>query len=573
VPVHNSDIAAIFNQLADLLEIQGANQFRVRAYRNAARIVGSLSKSAADMVDRGEDLSELPGIGKDLAGKIETIVKTGKLPLLEETKREVPAALSELSRVGGLGPKRVKALFEKLGIDSLEKLRRAAEKGKIRELEGFGKKTEENILDEVGAMEGAERRFKLPVADEVARPLVEYLSKVEGVKDIQVAGSYRRRKDTVGDLDILVTHKKGSKVMDRFTRYEDVKKVVSKGTTRSTVVLRSGLHVDLRAVAQASYGAAMHYFTGSKAHNIAIRKMGVKKGYKINEYGVFKGEKRIAGKTEKEVYAKVGLPYIEPEIRENRGEIEAALERKLPKLITLGDIRGDLHAHTKLTDGRATLEEMAGAARERGYEYLAITEHSKHVTVARGLDRKALESHIKRIDKVNGKLKGIRLLKGIELDILEDGSLDLPDAVLKELDLVVFAVHYKFDLPEKKQTERILRAIENPYVNILAHPTGRLINERDPYEVDMERVLGALRDAGCFAELNSYPDRLDVDDVHAKMAKDMGVKVAISTDAHSTGDLDFMRYGVGQARRGWLEAGDVINTRKWADLKKLLKRK
>jgi DNA polymerase (family 10) len=377
----------------------------------------------------------------------------------------------------------------------------------------------------------------------------------------------------VGDLDILVTHKKGSKVMDRFTRYEDVKKVVSKGTTRSTVVLRSGLHVDLRAVAQASYGAAMHYFTGSKAHNLAIRKMGVKKGYKINEYGVFKGEKRIAGKTEKEVYAKVGLPYIEPEIRENRGEIEAALERKLPKLITLGDIRGDLHAHTKLTDGRATLEEMAGAARERGYEYLAITEHSKHVTVARGLDRKALESHIKRIDKVNGKLKGIRLLKGIELDILEDGSLDLPDAVLKELDLVVFAVHYKFDLPEKKQTERILRAIENPYVNILAHPTGRLINERDPYEVDMERVLGALRDAGCFAELNSYPDRLDVDDVHAKMAKDMGVKVAISTDAHSTGDLDFMRYGVGQARRGWLEAGDVINTRKWADLKKLLKRK
>jgi DNA polymerase (family 10) len=361
--------------------------------------------------------------------------------------------------------------------------------------------------------------------------------------------------------------------MDRFTKYEDVRKVVSKGSTRSTVVLRSGLHVDLRAVAQASYGAALHYFTGSKAHNIAIRMMGVKKGYKINEYGVFKGEKRIAGKTEKEVYARVGLPYIEPELRENRGEIEAAREKKLPRLITLKDIRGDLHAHTRLTDGRATLEEMAGAARERGYEYLAITEHSKHVTVARGLGRKALESHIRRIDKVNGKLKGMRLLKGIELDILEDGSLDLPDAVLKELDLVVFAVHYKFDLPGKKQTERILKAIDNPYVNILAHPTGRLINERDPYEVDMERVLGALKEAGCFVELNAYPDRLDVNDVHAKMAKDMGVKVALSTDAHSTGDLDFMRYGLGQARRGWLEARDVINTRKWADLKKLLRRK
>ncbi len=573
MPVHNSDIAAMFNQLADLLDIQGANPFRVRAYRNAARTVGALSKSAADMVERGEDLSKLRGIGKDLAEKIETIVKTGKLPLLEETKRQVPAALSELSRVAGLGPKRVKALYEKLGIDGLDKLKRAAEKGRIRELEGFGKKTEQNILEEIGAIEGAEMRVKLPVADEVARHFVEYLSKTGDVRDIQVAGSYRRRKDTIGDLDILVTHKKGSKVMDRFTKYEDVKKVVSKGTTRSSVVLRSGLHVDLRAVAQASYGAAMHYFTGSKAHNIAIRMMGVKKGYKINEYGVFKGEKRIAGKTEKEVFAKVGLPFIEPELRENRGEIEAAKEKKLPRLITMDDIRGDLHAHTKLTDGNATLEEMAGGAKERGYEYLAITEHSKHVTVARGLGKKDLESHIRRIDKVNEKLKGMRLLKSIELDILEDGSLDLPDDVLRELDLVVCAVHYKFDLSWEKQTERILRAIDNPYVNILAHPTGRLINEREPYEVDMERVLKACRDVGCYVELNAYPDRLDVDDVHAKMAKDMGVKVAISTDAHSVSDLDFMRYGVGQARRGWLEADDVINTRKWADLKKLLKRK
>jgi DNA polymerase (family 10) len=361
--------------------------------------------------------------------------------------------------------------------------------------------------------------------------------------------------------------------MDRFVKYEDVKKVVSKGTTRSTIVLRSGLHVDLRVLPQVSYGAALHYFTGSKAHNIAVRKLGVKKKLKINEYGVFKGEERIAGKSEKDVYDEVELPYIDPELRENWGEVEAAQKGKLPKLVVLDDLRGDLHAHTKETDGHVDLKGMADAAKERGYDYLAITDHSKRVTMAKGLDAKRLARQIKEIDRLNGKLKGIVLLKGIELDILKDGSLDLPDDILKELDLTVCAVHYNRNLSKKDMTERIIRAMDNPHFNIFAHPTGRLINERDPYEIDLERIMKEAKERGCFLEINSHPDRLDLCDRHCKMAKDMGLKLAVSTDAHSVADLDFIRYGMDQARRGWLETDDVINTRSLKDLKKLLKRK
>jgi DNA polymerase (family 10) len=390
---------------------------------------------------------------------------------------------------------------------------------------------------------------------------------------MEIAGSYRRRKETVGDLDILATCKKGSKVMDSFVEYEDVEKVLSKGKTRSSVVLRSGIQVDLRVVPQVSYGAALHYFTGSKEHNIAVRKMGVKKNLKINEYGVFRGEKRIAGKTEKEVYKQVALAYIEPELRENRGEIEAAKKGQLPPLIKLKDIRGDLHTHTKSTDGRYKLEDMAKAAEKRGYEYFAVTDHSKHVTVAKGLNAERLARQIEEIDRLNQKMKGIRILKSIEVDILEDGSLDLPDSVLKELDLVTASVHYKFNLSQEKQTERIIKAMDNPLVNIFCHPTGRLINERRPYEVNIERLLEAAQERGCFLELNAHPDRLDLNDAHCKLAKDMGVKVAISTDAHSIDDLDLMRFGISQARRGWLEAEDVLNTRRWEELKKLLKRK
>jgi len=361
--------------------------------------------------------------------------------------------------------------------------------------------------------------------------------------------------------------------MEHFISYEDVRKVIAKGETRSTVLLRSGLQVDLRMVPEASYGAALHYFTGSKAHNIAIRTMGVRRKLKINEYGVFKGSRWIAGRTEGEVYKQVGLPFIEPELRENWGEIEAADERRLPKLITLKDIRGDLHVHTKETDGRNSLKEMVEASVKLGYEYVAITNHSKQVTVARGLDVKGMRALIRKIDRLREKTQGITILKSGEVDILESGSLDLPNSILKELDLTVCAVHSKFNLSRERQTERIIRAMDNPYFNILAHPSGRLINEREPYEVDMERLMKAAKQRNCHLELNAHPDRLDLTDIYCKMAKEMGVKVAVSTDAHSTGDLRFMRFGIGQARRGWLEPEDVLNTRSLKRLVSLLKRR
>lgn len=568
MPVHNSEIADKFDRLADLLEIEDANPFRVRAYRNAANTVRGYPRAMSDLLDDGEDLSELPDIGKDLAGKIQKLVETGKLPLLEEVEARTPPALSELMKIEGLGPKRVRALHLELGIETLDDLKKAAESGKIHEVAGFGDKSEEKIKQRVEKFSGEKARTKLIDAEDIAKPLLEYLKKANGLKDIMIAGSYRRRKETVGDLDILVTAKKGADIMDHFTDYDEVEEVVSKGKTRSTVYLRSGMQVDLRLVPQVGFGAAQHYFTGSKAHNIAVRKMGVKKGYKINEYGVFKGDERIAGKTEKSVYEKVGLPYIEPELRENRGELEAAKKGDLPKLITLDDIRGNLHAHTKATDGHNTLKEMAEAAAGLGYEYLAITDHSKHLTVAGGLDEKRLMKQLEEIDKLNEKLDDITLLKSSEVDILEDGSLDWPDSVLKELDFTVCAVHHKFDLSSRKQTERILRAMDNPYFNILAHPSGRLINERDPYDTDLEKILKAAKDNGCFVELNAQPQRLDLTDEGCMMARELGVKISIATDAHSTSDLEHMRCGVDQARRGWLEKKDVINC---LPLKKLLK--
>ncbi len=569
--VHNTDIAEIFSQVADLLEIDGANPFRVRAYRNAARTIASLPQTVADMVREEKDLTELPGIGKDLAQKIEEIVKTGTLSNLKELEAHIPPQLSRLMKMPGLGPKRVHLLHEKLGITTLEELKMVAEKGKISQLRGFGKKIEQMILEEMGQVKKGER-IKLIVAEEIAKGIIDYLKKIEGLRQIEVAGSYRRRKETVADLDILVTSRKDAKVMDHFVNYENIEKVLSRGETRSSVQLRSGVQMDLRVVPEASYGAALYYFTGSKAHNIAVRTLGVKKGLKINEYGVFKGTKRIAGRREEEVFDAVNLPFIEPELRENWGEIEAAQRRQLPKLITIKDIRGDFHTHTKATDGHNSLEEMAEAARVRGYEYLAITDHSKRVTMAHGFDAKRLTQRIKEIDRLNTKLKGFLLLKSVEVDILKDGSLDLPDEILKELDLTVCSVHYHFNLSRKDQTERIIRAMDNPYFHILAHPTGRLINERNPYDVDMERLMEAARQRGCFLELNGHPDRLDLSDVHTKMAKDMGIKVVISTDAHRTTDLDYMRFGIGQARRGWLEREDVLNTRSWDELKRLLKR-
>jgi DNA polymerase (family 10) len=570
--VHNAEIAEMFSRLAELLEIQGANPFRIRAYRKAAQTIEGLPHSVTSMLAEGADLSELPGIGEDLAAKIQEIVETGHLALLEQVSSQLPGQLAELAKIPGLGPKRVKMLYDTLGIQDLKGLAKAARTGKIRQLHGFGAKTEENILAETVQRSSGEKRIKLNTAEQFAEPIIDFLQGIKGVKDAIVAGSYRRRKETIGDLDILVASADGTSIMNRFVAYEEVEKIVSKGTTRATVMLRSGLQVDLRVVPEESYGAALQYFTGSKAHNIAVRSLAIKKGLKINEYGVFRGETRIAGQTEEEVYAQVGLPYFEPELRENWGEVEAGLHHALPDLVTINDIRGDLHSHSKATDGHFTIKEMAQSAQEKGYEYLAICDHSQHVTIAHGLDAKRLEAQIKEIDRLNQQFHHFTILKGAEVDILENGSLDLPDDLLGRLDLTVCAVHYKFNLSRRKQTERIIRAMDNPYFNILAHPTGRLLNERKPYDLDMEQIMAAALERGCFLEVNAQPVRLDLTDLHCKMAKDMGVKVAISTDAHRTTEFEFMRFGVGQARRGWLEPTDIINTQPLNKLKRLFQR-
>lgn len=573
MPVHNADIAEIFNTIGDLLEIKGENPFRVRAYRNAARTIEGLSKSASDLIEKNEDLSKLPGVGKDLAGKIKTIVQTGTLPLLEELKIEIPEELSGLMKIQGMGPKKIALIYHELNIKTADELRQAIEEHKISELPGFGKVTEKNILEGLDRRKSGSKRYKLAKAEQLVHPYLLYLRSGKKVKSIEIAGSYRRRKETVGDIDILVVCKQGCSIMGRFTDYDDVEKVISKGNTRSSVILKSGLQVDLRVMPQASFGAALHYFTGSKEHNIAVRKIAVTKKYKLNEYGLFKGDKRIAGRTEEDVYGKLELPYIKPELRENRGEIEAAKAGKLPDLIDLKDIRGDLHVHSKATDGLYPIAEMVAAAQMKGYEYMAVTDHSKKVTIARGLDSKRLLQQIEEIDKIQDEFKDIRILKSIELDILEDGSLDLPDEVLKELDFTICSVHYRLNLPKDKQTERILRAMDNPYMNILGHPSGRLIQERPPMNLDMERIIKEAAKRNIHFEVNSHPDRMDLNDIFCKLGKECGLKLAITTDAHRIDDLDLMRFGIGQARRGWLEPKDIINTLPWIELRKQFKRR
>ncbi len=567
----NQQVAQKFYKTADLLEILGENPFRVRAYRNAARTIESLGRDLSEMVAQGEDLTKLPGIGKDLAEKIKEIIATGSFSKLRELEEKVPPGLVELLKVEGLGPKRIKTLYDTLGITSLEELREAAAKGEISKLPGFGKKLEQTILKGVVLAKKEGRRFRWAYAEAFAIELVRFLKKARGLKEIEVAGSYRRKKDTVGDLDILVTAREPAQIIDHFVTFPDIKTVISKGQTRSTVILSSDIQVDLRAVEEESYGSALHYFTGSKAHNIAIRSIALKAGLKINEYGVFKGEKRIAGRSEDEIFSAVGLPFIEPELRENRGEIEAAMEGRLPRLITLEDIKGDLHCHTKWSDGKHTVSEMAEAARSLGYSYIAITDHSRRLAMIKGLDEERLIEQAREIEEVRARFPDIHILHGIEVDILEDGSLDLSDEALSRLDIVVAAIHSKFKLSKEKQTERLLRAIDNPRVNIIAHPTGRLIGERDGYDLDMERVMEHAKARGCILELNAQPSRLDLNDVHLKLAKEMGIKVSIATDSHNTDNLLFMRFGINQARRGWLERQDVVNCLPVEGLKKLLK--
>ncbi len=570
MPVTNADIARVFYEIADLLDIKDANQYRVRAYRNAASTIERHPKSIPDMLEAGDDLTELAGIGKDLAEKIEEIVETGGLQQLEELKQEVSPELAELMSIPGLGAKRVQQLHEELDISTIAELEKAAKANRVQQIPGFGEKTQQKILDNI--RHSGERRTSWFAAEQVVEPLVNYLRSHDAVDAITVAGSYRRRKDTVGDLDIVIVSEDGASVSQHLVDYDAVNEVVAQGKTRSTVILRSDLQVDVRVVAANSYGAALHYFTGSKAHNLALRNMALDRDLKINEYGIWDGDEQIAGRTEDEMYSFFDMPVIPPEMRENRGEIEAARSGKLPKLITIDDLRGDLHAHTVGSDGAATLEEMAEAAQARGYDYLAITDHSPYISITQGMDASQLAAQIDRIDELNEGFDGFRLLKGCEVDILEDGRLDMPDDVLERLDLCVCAIHSRFDLSRRKQTERILKALDNPNTTIIGHPTGRRIGQRKPMDIDMERVMEAAHKCGCYLEINADPDRLDLNDVAIHMAKDIGLKLAIATDAHKPSALAYMRFGVYQARRGWLTADDVINTRTWDDLKGLLDR-
>lgn len=571
--ITNAEIAVIFNQLADLLEVEGEeNPFRIRAYRNAARVIRGLDRSLAGMVAEGEDLEALPHIGHELAAKIREIVTTGRLRTLERHRRAVPQGLSELLQVPGLGPKRIHALQEQLGIGNLQELREAARAGRLQALSGFGAKLEQNILREIEALANRTRRFLRAEVEEIAEVLRDYLGRQKGVDQAIVAGSYRRWRETVGDLDILVTAAPNSGVSDAFVQHEAVERVLSHGPTRASVVLRhTGLQVDLRIVAKDSLGAALHYFTGARAHNIAIRRIAREQGLKVNEYGIFRGEQRIAGDTEESVYACFDLPWITPELREDRGEIQAAQAGQLPTLITIEDLKGDLHCHTSATDGSASLDEMAQAARRLGHRYLAVTDHSQHLSVAHGQDETLLARQIDAIDAWNAQHRGFRLLKGIEVDILSDGHLDLPDAILSRLDIVVAAIHFDFGLSRERQTRRLLRAMDNPCVHIIAHPTGRLIGRRPAYQLDIDRILAHAAENQVAMEINSQPERLDLDDRLARTAIEQGVRLAISSDAHSPGQLGLLRHGIAQARRGWVQAGDVINTRPWSELKKLLR--
>ena len=569
--MENPEIAQIFEEIADLLEIQGANTFRVRAYRNAARVVRDHPEPLADLARDPNQIENLPGIGKDLAGKVRTIVETGDLPLRTELHAQVPPGLRDLLNIPGLGPKRAQILHRELGIRTVEDLRQAVLARRIREIKGFGEKTEEVILRALEKPDRAAQRVYLADAKVFADAVVRHLKGTPGIGQVIVSGSLRRRLETVGDVDVLVTCPNAEPVMSRLAAYEGVGEVLARGDTKMTVRLTGGLQLDLRVVPEECYGAALVYFTGSKAHNIELRRMAQERGLKISEYGVFRGEERAAGRTEEEVYAAVGLPWIPPELREARNEFELALAGRLPKLLEVDALRGDLHMHTTATDGRATLEEMVEAARRRGYEYIAITDHSKRVTMARGLDAERIVEHWREIDRLNQKVHGITILKGVELDILEDGTLDLPDEVLAQADWVIAAVHYGQNQPRDQITRRIVGAIRNRHVTAIAHPTGRLIGKRKPYEFELDTIFKEAADHGCWMEVDGQPSRLDLDDIGIVAAREHGIPIVIDSDAHAVEELAFVEFGVYQARRAGLEAGDVANTRPLAEFRKLLR--
>jgi DNA polymerase (family 10) len=556
----NAQIASIFGEIADLLELKGENPFRVRAYRRAAMNVEGTPK---DLSSLGEDeLTAIPGIGKDLAGKIRQFSETGRIDLHEELKKEIPAGLLAILRVPGVGPKTAKVLYDKRNVKSLEELEALARGKKLAGIPGIQQKTEENILKGIELLKKGRERFSLGKVLPLARNIVELLRESVPRGRFEVAGSIRRWKETVKDIDVLGAGKNPEEIASAFVRLPAVKEVLERGTTKCTILTQEGIQVDLRVVDEGSFGAALQYFTGSKAHNIKLREMASRRGWKINEYGLFResDEKRIAGRDEEGIYSALGLPWIAPELREDTGEIEAAMEGKLPELLALADIRGDLHAHTKWSDGSHDLDGLVAAARERGYRYIAVTDHSKGLGVAHGLDGKRVAEQMAQIDAANRKLPDFRILKGIEVDIRGDGSLDLPDEVLAGLDIVVASIHSGFKQGREQITSRLLSAVRNPFVSVIAHPTGRLIGEREPYDADMEAIFREAARRGVAMEINAYPLRLDLSDQHARMAKRYGIPLVVSTDTHIAANLDFMEYGVGIARRGWIEKGDVLNT-------------
>jgi DNA polymerase (family 10) len=570
--MNNAEIAAVFDEVADLLEFKGANPFRVRAYRNAARQILSLTEPlTAVAADPDRKLTEIEGIGNDLAEKIGILLETGDLPMRQELLAEVPHTVLTLMRIPGLGPKKAAVLFKELNVKTLEELREACQANRVQTLKGFGKKTEESILKGLEQAVAVEPRLYWAEADDYAQAIAAHLKPCRSIEQMELAGSYRRGRETVGDLDIVVVSARPDEVMDRLGEFASVAAVIARGDTKMSVRLGAGLQVDLRVVPAESFGAALQYFTGSKEHNVVVRGLAKAKGLKINEYGVYRGEEYVAGRTEEEMYATLGLPCFPPELREARREFDWARDDSRPKLIEHGDRRGDLHMHTTETDGRATLEEMIEAAQERGLEYIAITDHSKRVSMANGLDGKRLLKQWDEIDRVNAKLKGFRVLKGVEVDILEKGGLDIADDVLQHADWIVASIHYGQNQPREQITRRMLDAVKNPYVSAIAHPTGRIINRRKSYDVDLDTVFKAAKKQGKFMELNANPARLDLDDIHCAAARSHGIPIVISTDAHSILDLDKMRYGILQARRAGLTKDDVVNTRGWDAIAKMMK--
>lgn len=578
--MENPEIARIFEEVADVLEIQGANPFRIRAYRNATRTVETLTTPLRKWVDENRLLTDLPGIGKEMANHIREMVETGTLGFRDELLAEVPRSLIELMRLPGLGPKKAKKIHDELGISSVEEVEAAAKDGRIAALPGFGAKSQEKILAGIAEYRLHGSRVLLTDAERFVEPLLAYLRETPEVERLEVAGSYRRRLETVGDIDLLAIASQPIPVMERFRGYPQVDKILMAGDTRSSVVLGSGLQVDLRVVPQECYGAALVYFTGSKEHNVKLRRRAVERGLRISEYGVFRVQERnqeeegefVAGREEADVYASVSLDWVPPEMREDRGEIEAAAAGRLPHLIRVQDLRGDLHMHSTWSDGRNSIEEMVEACAARGYEYMVISDHSKSLAMTGGLDAYRLRQQWLEIDEVRARHPEIRVLRAMEVDILGDGSLDLEDEMLAGLDLVLVSLHSRLDLPHDQQTERVLRALEHPEVNVFCHPTARIINRRKPVEMDLDLVLRRAAELGVAVELNSSPHRLDLKDSHLKLAKELGCKIVIDTDSHRTRELDLMRYGVEQARRAGLEPVDVLNTLPFEEFQEAIRR-